>query len=101
MTQTPTVLPFRFYSFERKNIFLEIVQVKGFEVISENQTVLSSVTTGKHSSGILDTDSHSVKTKTQNIVAYDISIKKVLDDQDKQYIHLLAEYFNFNPKPTP
>lgn len=96
MSNTPTLLPFRFFNFNKKNQFLKIVQQKWFEVISENQTIINSVTTGSHQGWSIDNNSYSVKTKTENIVAYDIGIKKILDDDDKKYIDLLAEYLNFN-----
>lgn len=96
MSNTPILLPFRFFNFNKKNQFLKIVQLKWFEVISENQTIINSITTGSHQGWSIDNNSYAVKTKTENVVAYDIGIKKILDDDDKKYIDLLAEYLNFN-----
>ncbi len=96
MSNTPTLLPFRFFNFNKKNQFLKVVQQKWFEVISENQTIINSVTTGSHQGWTIDNNSYSVKTKTENVVAYDIGIKKILDDEDKKYVDLLAEYLNYS-----
>ncbi|NRH21355.1 hypothetical protein HOO68_04900 [Candidatus Gracilibacteria bacterium] len=101
MSNTPVLLPFRFLNFNKKNKFLKIVQQKGFEVISENQTILSAITKGGMSQGIIDNNSYSTSSHTENVVAYDIGIKKILDDEDKKYIDLLAEYLNFNGIKRP
>lgn len=95
MSNTPILLPFRFFNFDRKNKFLKIVQQKGFEVMSENQTVLSAKTKWWMSQWIIDTNSYSTSSYTENVVAYDIGIKKILDDEDKKYIDLLFEYINW------
>lgn len=95
MSNTPILLPFRFFNFDRKNKFLKIVQQKGFEIASENQTVLSAKTKWWMSQWFIDNNSYSTSSHTENIVAYDISIKKILDDEDKKYINLLAEYLNY------
>lgn len=95
MSHNPTILSYRFFNFNKKNQFLKIVQQKWFEVISENQTVLNATTKWWMSWWAI-WDSYSVNTKTENLVAYDINIKKSLDDEDKKYIDLVAEYINYS-----
>lgn len=93
MSSNATVLSYRFFNFHKKNQFLKIVQQKWFEVMSENQTVLSATTKGWMSWWMGNT--YSVNTKTENVVAYDLNIKKILDEEDKKYIDLLSEYLNY------
>lgn len=94
MSQNATVLSYRFFNFHKKNQFLKITQQKWFEIISENQAILSAITKWWMSWWIWN--SYSVDTKTENIVAYDLSIKKIIDEEDKKYIDLLAGYLNYS-----
>ena len=94
MRHNPTVLSYRFFNFHKKNQFLKITQQKWFEIISENQAILSATT--KWWMSWWFGNSYSVDTKTENIVAYDLSIKKIIDEEDRKYIDLLAEYLNYS-----
>ena len=96
MSSNATVLSYRFFNFHKKNQFLKIVQQKWFEIMSENQTVLNATTKWQMSWGVIDNNSYSIKTTTENLVAYDLNIKKILDDEDRKYINTLAEYINWN-----
>lgn len=101
MSSNATVLSYRFFNFHKKNQFLKIVQQKWFEVMSENQTVLSATTKGWMSGWITWTSNYSVDTKTENLVAYDLNIKKNLDEEDKKYINILAEYLAWEWEKYP
>lgn len=96
MSSNPTVLSYRFFNFHKKNQFLKIVQQKWFEIMSDNQTILNATTKWWMSWGTIDNNSYSIKTTTENLVAYDLNIKKILDDEDRKCIDTLAEYINWH-----
>ena len=100
MSESAKALPFRFHNHNKKNQFLNVVQQKWFELLTENQTVLGSVTTGKSNQAFLSSSNYDTNATTWNEVAYDITIKKVLTEEDIRYIDLLAEYFNYK-ESTP